>query len=468
MNRHAAPATLPMLSDRISVDSTGPRATGGRRLVPVLGLVAFSLMCGCSSATTGAVAEESATAAPPTAERAALVRIQTVKQQKVAARIVSVGTVRARFSSLVASGSDGVVDEFPVEQGDYVRAGALLSRLRMTSTDLELDQQRAVLTEREAEYSLAQAPRAEDVDEARARLSLAEAIVTSTQRRLNELLQLQQNKAVGDSAVRDGQDALTEAKQSLGAARAAYERTAAGVREEEKLQAKARLDAQRLQVEFLEAEKEKRFTRAPFDGFVAQRHSYVGEWLSKGSPVISLLKLDEVDVQVQIDQEFISQVTPGKTVAIQIRGATNSADSTGRWYGVVDALVSQSDWEKGSRSFPVVVRIKNEMRGTAENPQPVLREGMMAEAEFFGEEVEAILVPKDSMVRTSRGTFVFAVNPPADGKPLSVRQVLVTPGISDGHWIEVRGTDLTAGTQVVTEGAERLRAFQTIQVLENE
>jgi multidrug efflux pump subunit AcrA (membrane-fusion protein) len=91
---------------------------------------------------------------------------------------------------------------------------------------------------------------------------------------------------------------------------------------------------------------------------------------------------------------------------------------------------------------------------------------MMAEAKFSGQSVEAILVPKDSLVRTSRGTFVYVINPASDGKPMSVRQVIVTTGVSSGTSIQVIGDVLAADQQVVTEGAERLRAFQTVQIME--
>jgi multidrug efflux pump subunit AcrA (membrane-fusion protein) len=91
---------------------------------------------------------------------------------------------------------------------------------------------------------------------------------------------------------------------------------------------------------------------------------------------------------------------------------------------------------------------------------------MMAEAEFRGEEISAVLVPKDALVRTSRGTFIYVINEATADKPMSVRQVLVTTGISQDTSIQVVGEGLVAGQQVVTEGAERLRAFQTVQIME--
>jgi multidrug efflux pump subunit AcrA (membrane-fusion protein) len=140
-------------------------------------------------------------------------------------------------------------------------------------------------------------------------------------------------------------------------------------------------------------------------------------------------------------------------------------DGVREWTGQVAAVVPRSNWEKGSRSFPVIIRVRNEIDLSTSPPTPALREGMMAEAAFRGVSVKALLVPKDSVVRTSRGAFVFVVNPAEAGKPVSVRQVMVTLGLGTGLRIQVQGESLAAGQQVVTEGAERLRAFQTVTVM---
>lgn len=92
---------------------------------------------------------------------------------------------------------------------------------------------------------------------------------------------------------------------------------------------------------------------------------------------------------------------------------------------------------------------------------------MMAEARFDGRPVDGLLVPKDSIVRTSRGAFVFVINPEEQGKPTSVRQVIVEPGLGTGTWIQVKGESLAPGQQVVTEGAERLRTFQTVTIIDD-
>ena len=228
----------------------------------------------------------------------------------------------------------------------------------------------------------------------------------------------------------------------------------------------ARVEAQEKHVAFLRAEREKRLTKAPFDGFVVEEHTYIGQWLSKGAPILTLAKLDEVEVEVQIDQQYIDQITPGRPVVLGIQGTGSRNGFASDWEGEVASVVPRSNWEDGSRSFPVIIRIDNKIDTSTTTPTPALREGMMAEAKFSGQNVDAVLVPKDSLVRTSRGTFVYVINPASEGKPTSVRQVLVSTGVSSGTSIQVIGEGFVANQQVVTEGAERLRAFQTVQIME--
>ncbi|MEY3172722.1 MAG: Multidrug resistance protein MdtN [Planctomycetota bacterium] len=433
--------------------------------------LAFSpwLISGCSgnsASAPGSAAAQSGSGGAP-AQPPALVRVAVIRQEPVAPEFRAVGNIRPRHYSRVASGADGVVAEYPMEVGDFVQAGTLLSKLRMESTDLELAEQEAMVRVREAELAELETPRREDVEEAQARVEALEVTAANAQRRLEELRALSRRGAANPSEVKDGEDALDAASQNLVAAQAVCRKVTSGARAEVRQQAVARLEAQKKHVEFLRAEREKRFTRAPFDGFIVEEHTYVGQWLSKGAPVLTLARLDEVEVEVLIDQQYIDQILPGRDVTLSIQGS-GSGESSGQreWKGVVATVVPRSNWEQGSRSFPVIVRIRNELNTDTTPPLPALREGMMAEAKFSGKPVTGLLVPKDSIVRTSRGAFVFAVNPPTEGQPLSVRQVMVEPGLGTGTWIQVTGESLAAGQRVVTEGAERLRAFQAITVMD--
>ena len=434
--------------------------------------VTLSLVCfaaGCSATVSESSSPDAAPAAANAAAPPALVRVQAIRRESIAPLLSAVGTVRPRHFSVIASAADGVVDEFAEEQGRFVKAETVLSRLRMYSTDLGLAEARAILAAKQADVQQILQPRKEDVEEAEAQEQAAAAAFANAERRLKELKSLAARGATNQSSVDDAEILVDEVRQRMLAAKAVNNRVSAGAREEEKIRAKAELDAQQKHVEWLEAEKEKRITRAPFDGFIVKEHTYLGQWLSKGAPVATMVQLDEVDVEVLVDQSFIAQVNIGDKVRLKVAGTPNPKADDGYWIGTVYSVVPSSDWANGSRSFPVILRVKNEMTGSADLPIPALREGMMAEAEFFGSQQDALLIPKDAMVRTSRGTFVFAINArqpdAAEDAADSVRQVMIETGISQGGWIQAISSELQAGEQVVTEGAERLRPFQSVRIM---
>ena len=443
-------------------------------LVALLSAGFFMVFAGCSQSSTQ-IAGEAGNSDPksgsPTGPAAgpppALVKVATIRQESIAPEFRALGNVRPRHASIVASGSDGIVEEFPLEVGAFVTKGTLLSQLRMESTDLDIAEQEAILTERRAELEEIKSPRKEDQDEAQARKQAAEVMYANATRRLDELLALSKRGAANPTEVKDAQDNVDSAEQNRLAAAAVLARISAP-RKETVQQAMARVEAQEKHVAFLKAEREKRFTRAPFDGFVVEEQTYIGQWLSKGAPVATIAKLDEVEVEVQIDQQYIDQIIPGREVTLRVQGTGARDGNASEWPGSVASIVPRTNWKEGSRSFPVIILIRNKFNESTTPPTPALREGMMAEAEFKGQNIDALLVPQDALVRTSRGSFIFVLNPATGDAAPSVRQVLVSTGVTSNGWIQVTGESLAAGQQIVTEGAERLRAFQTVQILAEE
>ena len=487
------------------------------RLITFIALLVTTVTAivpGCSRSGSQVVADnpKSATAdggkspRAPSAGPPALVKVEAIKKDVVTPKFLAVGNVRPVRTSIVASGADGIVDIFSVKMGDYVvgeeppteedvtPAAAeetpkpeedthaaeeviptlvkdpptVLSQLKMTSAKAELAEQRAVFEERQAALEEIRSPRSEDIDEARARQQSAEVAYATSKRRLAEMTALGERGAANPTEVKDAQENLDAAEQNRLAAAAVLARISAP-RGETVLQAQARLEAQQEHVNFLEAELEKRTTVAPFDGFVVEEHTNKGQWLSKGDPVVTLADLKCVEVEVQVDQQYIDQIHPKSPVTLKIQGTGLSRE----WIVEKLTVVPRSNWKEGSRSFPVILVIKNKGFFDKDSapivpPTPALREGMMAEAEFSGKEEDAIMVPKDSIVRTSRGNFIYVINPPTEEKSLSVRQVEVTLGIGSDTWIQVTGENLEAGMQVVTEGAPRMRPFQPVQIGKNE
>jgi RND family efflux transporter MFP subunit len=225
-----------------------------------------------------------------------------------------------------------------------------------------------------------------------------------------------------------------------------------GFRDEEIEAARAARDAQRHIVTRLEDELLRRRIEAPFDGYVTERYTEVGQWVDEGGPVVTLVRLDEVEVRVQVEENAIREIQVGQQVDVYVDALGNEPFS-----GEIRQIIPRANWQQGSRSFPVVVRLAN----TTVDNQPRLKEGMLARITFHGIPRETLLVNKDSVVRSSGRPVVFVVE--ADNR---VRAVEVRDGMSQGQFIEIEG-DIRDGDRLVTEGVERLRPFQQVLVLEN-
>lgn len=346
----------------------------------------------------------------------ALVRIAKIERREVTPRVVVVGSVVPVHTSIVASGAAGVVATFFVEEGDFVKTGDVLSELRMVTTDLGIEEAKAVLDEREQELKELEAgSRREDKAEAVAKMKAAEAIQKNTASKLVRAQSLFARGAINRDELDNATERAEAARQAFLAATATSQRVDAGPRPEEIKQAAARFRAQQAQVAFLDAEKNKRKTRAPFDGFIVIQHSYRGMWLSKGDPVVTLARMDVVDIVANVDQRDAGLVRLFDQAQVRVGGTKRE-----QWSGKIVAMVPRSDWKSGSRGFPVKVRLKNEIvpreivddQGNKQAKMlPTLKEGMMAEVTFSGTPIQAVLAPKDAIVRTSRGTQMFLFDP---------------------------------------------------------
>ena len=392
--------------------------------------------------------------------RSALVRVAPVVRETVRPATTAVGTVIARRTSVVASGADGKVDQFLVRMGDIVEEDAPLSILNMVTTNLEIEEAEALLQEREQLLQEMQGSRKEEIDEALARMEAAAVTRDVAAERLVRWTRLSQTGAAALDTLDDARERAQAAEKLYLAAKANYELVLSGPRAEARLQAQARLDAQRHQVNFLKAERDKRTTHAPFRGVVVAEHTQSGQWLAKADPVVTVSDLlDKVDVVANVDQRELANIQLGADVDVIVEGT-----SPREWRGCVTALISRSAWERGSRTFPVKVTISNQLAMVEGRPQPILREGMLARLIFSGPEHEATLVPKNSLVRSETGTRLYAVVPGQTPEAGKARPVIVQEGGAFGDKVEIFGDELAPGMLVVTEGAERLTPFADITI----
>lgn len=390
-------------------------------------------------------AERVALAQAPQGVPVALARVE---RQQLALGQSFVGTVYPARVSDVGSAVDGRVVKLPILEGQHVAARQPIAELLRGLLEIEkagavaeLDRRRQVLAELKA------GSRPEEIDQRRAAVQGLEARAEYARSRLERLRRLAERGTSTADELLDGETEFRRVEADLRSGRAALELAEAGPREEQIAQAAAAVAAQEAEVERIEDQLGKHTIRSPFEGWVVERFTEEGQWLSRGGLVARIAELSRVEVEVQVPEIAITSLVTGMDVRLEFDAARDQT-----WIGRVERVVPQADLL--SRSFPVKVMLENRIV----DGQPVLRGGMLARAWLpVGKTGLATVVPKDALVLGDGQPLVYAVDPAA-GQPGTgtVRLVRVSLGATVGGGVEISGP-IEPGSLVVVRGNERLR-----------
>ena len=229
------------------------------------------------------------------------VRVAVVEKKMVSDQISLVGTAEAIASSIVAAEVSGVVEHFPVKEGEFVKKGKLLVRLR--STDLKLRLKGAFAAREKIKANLQNA-----------------------EKELNRARKLKETNSIAETKF----DIAFYAHRALS-------------------QGLLQKDAE---IEQLEYEIKQKKVVAPFSGFVAKEHTQVGEWIDAGGPVVTLLDLEQIRITVDVPERYAVMLMPQGKVKVLVRSISNDLLA-----GKIYALLPQANPD--SRTFPVRIKIAN-------------------------------------------------------------------------------------------------------------
>ena len=323
------------------------------------------------------------------------VQVVSVEKKTVSGQITLIGTTEPIAQSTVAAEVSGIVQFFPVREGGFVKKGDLLVRLK--STDLKLRLKRA------------KAGR----EKIRVNLQLAK-------KELDRVIRLKDVNSISEKKYDEAfyrHRSLQQEVLELG-----------------------------VEIERLNYEIKQKKVMAPFSGFVSKEHTQVGEWISPGGPVVTLVDLGRIRVTVDVPERYAIMLSPKREVKVVIRSIS------GRFLpGRIDSLLPMGNPD--SRTFPVRINLSN--------PDLQIRGGMEAMVRFnLNRSKGALLLPKDAVVTAGNSKLVFSVK---DGKAFPVTVKIL--GYYEGS-VAIEG-NLKVGDQVVIRGNERLRPGQPVKVVES-
>jgi membrane fusion protein (multidrug efflux system) len=215
----------------------------------------------------------------------------------------------------------------------------------------------------------------------------------------------------------------------------------------------ANLKNAKAQVAQQQAILDKKFLRAPFDGHLGIRAVDLGQYLSAGTPIVTLQALDPIFVDFFVPQQSVDQVRLGQTVTVKVDAFRDQT-----FTGEISALNPKVD--AGNRNV--------EIRATLQNPDHKLLPGMYATVDIAtGSPQSYITLPQTAITFNPYGDTVYVVDSKAadaNGKPqLIARQTFVTTGPTRGDQVAVL-KGIGEGDLIVTAGQIKLHNGSTILI----
>ena len=227
--------------------------------------------------------------------------VDKVEEETIQKPVNLVGAVEPNKRSLIASEVEGMVENFPVEEGQYVNKGDLLAQFNTRTVEIDLNQAKASKREAQARYQLAQ----------------------------KNLKRFEELEKKGVASIQQLQDAETE-KQAWS----------------------ARIGQLQAQIDSNEYKLEKSKIKAPFSGFITQERTEIGEWVVKGGPIVEMIDTQTLEINVDMPERYITKIQKGQKVAVNLDALPDL-----KIEGEITSLVPQADPE--SRTFPVKVTVDN-------------------------------------------------------------------------------------------------------------
>ena len=383
------------------------------RLTTIAVLAATLVTAGCRADAVGE--------AVPAEAAAVAVSVVAAAQSPIARFIRVSGTLTAQESADVAAEIAGRVVATPVERGSRIAAGGDLVRIAATEVDAQAREAQANAAQIEARlgiaggttFDVARVPEVASANAARglARTDFARA-QTLHKAQLISQAEFEQKSAQLESSERQYDVAVNGAEQQYQSLMAARARVT--------MAQKAVADT---------------VVRAPFAGVVGERFVSVGDYVTRGTKVASVMRVDPLRVELTVPEQYVSAVEtgrpvtfevdayPGETFTGQVRFVSPSVNADTRAL-LIEAVVPNDTG-----------RLKPGLFATARIEEATPRPG--------------ILVPATAL-RTIAGTArVFVVQ----GDRVEERVVMTAQVV--GPRVEI-ADGLKAGETVVATGVEQL------------
>jgi len=314
------------------------------------------------------------------------VETAALEQRDLSRVVSSSGRIAPLVTVEVGSQLSGQIEALNVDFNDEVTAGQELARL---------DPQTYATRVREAEASL-EVARAQ-VTVSQANVQRARAELTAAERAFDRAVSLRERGTFSEAQYDNVETTFRSAQAGVLVAEANLRNARAGLQQREASLESAGVDLERT------------FIRSPIDGVVIDRRIDVGQTVaaSLNAPILFLIAQDlsRVQIEAQIDEADIGDITNGQTVTFDV-----DAFPGVQFDGVVTQVRLAALEEQNVVTYTVVIE--------ADNPRQRLLPGMTANVSIVtGTVSDALAAPNAALRFTPRGAAEALVSETAAAGP---------------------------------------------------
>jgi membrane fusion protein, multidrug efflux system len=359
-----------------------------------VGVLAAAALAAVMTAACGTTEAEKAPLAAPAAVQIGPENVVGVEEGTIVVGPILSGELRPQREAKIRAELGGQMLEVRVEEGQNVARGALLGRIETRTLDDA--RQSAASAVRNAESQLGVARR---------EVERTEKLVNAGAIAARDLDLVKSNVTAVEAQLADAQARLASAERQLGDA----------------------------------------VIRAPIGGIVSMKSVNVGDVVSPGTELFTVIDPSSMRLEAAVPSEDLSQLRIGAAVEFTVRGY----DQT--FAGRIERIAPQAD--PTTRQVPIVVTIPN--------AGGRLVAGLFAEGRVVAQSAEGLTIPVNAVNTTTQTPWVLRVK---DGKTERVdvtlglrdprtERVLVSSGL-DGNDTLLRGAaqGIAPGTSVLLSG----------------
>ncbi|MEC8642269.1 MAG: efflux RND transporter periplasmic adaptor subunit [Pseudomonadota bacterium] len=311
---------------------------------------------GTQDAVAVAVAQNDDVADSSPADNKPRISAVTVSNSAVRRSVRASGVTRPKAIVTVSAEIAGTATKVPVSEGSVVAGGDVLVALNTTTLPVRIEAAKAEIAAARTAYDTA-------VEQARGTYEEERAAAQATLEVARQRLEIAQKLASQNFSAPVEQAQLKADYENARMALARIDLAKNHKSEIDISQSQARLATAKSNLAVLRDQLKKSTITAPTGGWLETVSIDAGEQVGAGTPVATILNMDEVKIIVGVPQTDIAQISVGDQVSVDVAGA-------GKREGIVSRIASITS--STTRTFDVEVTVPNADR--------TLRAGMSVEA----------------------------------------------------------------------------------------